>query len=361
MKTLHALFLFSLFFFAMPAFAQLPADQGFLIKAELDKRGLSQAEAEAALMAKGLDVKKMSPEELIAKQGEITGVLDGLAAAKKETVVPEPTQTVILPPDTVVKVQPVVVETIQAAEEKVPEAAIPDAVVNTGIYGHEIFVDKRIEVIATTDGASAPETYVLGAGDKIRITIFGISQADLLLTINEAGFVSPSGMGQIYLKGLTLKEARKVVRNRFSVAYRFQTDEFALTLQQARMLTVNVFGETQKSGSVQLSALNTALNALAAVGGPTELGSVRAIELIRGETRKKIDLYAFLNNPSAQFQFDLQHNDILFVPVVQKIVSIEGAIKRHMRYELISKEGLKELITFAGGINYNTLAEFIQI
>ena len=367
MKTLHALFLFGLFFFAMPAFAQLPADQGFLIKTELDKRGLSQAEAEAALIANGLDVNKMSPEELIAKQGEITGVLDGLAAAKKETVVPEPTQTVILPPDTVVKVQPVVVETIQATEtikttqEKVPEAAIPDAVVNTGIYGHEIFVDKRIEVIATTDGASAPETYVLGAGDQIRITIFGISQADLLLTINEAGFVSPSGMGQIYLKGLTLKEARKVVRNRFSVAYRFQTDEFALTLQQARMLTVNIFGETQKSGSVQLSALNTALNALGAVGGPTELGSVRAIELIRGETRKKIDLYAFLNNPSAQFQFDLQHNDILFVPVVQKIVSIKGAIKRPMRYELISKEGLKELITFAGGINYNTLAEFIQI
>jgi protein involved in polysaccharide export with SLBB domain len=168
-------------------------------------------------------------------------------------------------------------------------------------------------------------------------------------------------MAQIYLKGLTLKEARKVVRNRFSVAYRFQSDEFAVTLQQARMLSVNIFGETQKSGSVQLSALNTALNALAAVGGPTDLGSVRAIELIRGETRKKIDLYAFLNNPGAQFQFDLQHNDILFVPVVQKLITLEGGVKRPMRYELMGKEGIKELIAFAGGLNYNTYAEYVQV
>ena len=31
------------------AFAQLPADQGFLIKSELDKRGLTEAEAQSAL------------------------------------------------------------------------------------------------------------------------------------------------------------------------------------------------------------------------------------------------------------------------------------------------------------------------
>lgn len=346
MKALQALFFFSIFFFALPAFAQLPADQGFLIKAELDKRGLSEAEADAALIAEGLDVKKMSPEEVLGKKNQILGILDATAAKKQVKDTPDVAEAIVLDTNKVI--------------EAVIKPAIEAAITNP-IYGHQLFQNGGLPVQALTDGASAPDTYVLGAGDQIRITIFGISQADLLLTINESGFVAPAGMGQIYLKGLTLREARKVVRNRFSVAYRFQSDEFAVTLQKARMLNVNIFGEVVKGGSVQLSALNTALNALMAAGGVSEIGSVRHIELLRGDIRKKIDLYAFLNNPSVQFQYDLQHNDILFVPVAQKVVSLEGAVKRPMRYELVGKEGLKELLAFAGGVLFNASAELIQV
>ncbi len=349
MKALQTLLFFSIFFFAMPAFAQLPADQGFLIKAELDKRGLSEAEADAALMAAGLDVKKMSPEEALFNKGAISKVLDELAETKKLKIVEKQES----------KDSMKVEEQILKSDQQVKvEKDLPQT---NPIYGHQLFQNGGLSVHALTDGASAPDTYVLGAGDQIRITIFGISQADLLLTINESGFVAPAGMGQIYLKGLTMREARKVVRNRFSVAYRFQSDEFAVTLQKARMLNVNIFGEVVKGGSVQLSALNTALNALMAAGGVSEIGSVRHIELLRGDIRKKIDLYAFLNNPSVQFQYDLQHNDILFVPVAQKVVSLEGAVKRPMRYELAGKEGLKELLAFAGGVLFNANVELIQV
>ena len=48
------------------AFAQLPADQGFIIKTELDKRGLTEAEAQGALAAKGFDIEKM--EESVMSQ-----------------------------------------------------------------------------------------------------------------------------------------------------------------------------------------------------------------------------------------------------------------------------------------------------
>ncbi|NDB53379.1 MAG: capsule biosynthesis protein, partial [Chitinophagaceae bacterium] len=162
----------------------------------------------------------------------------------------------------------------------------------------------------TTDGARAPDTYILGAGDRIRITIFGMSQADLLLEINKEGYIQPTGLKQLYLQGVTLGEARKLVGQRFSAAYRFQQDQFTLTLQTARAITVNVFGETNLRGSFNISALNTAFNALAVAGGPTSQGSVRSIELIRGKTRKKMDVYSFLRDPAFQFQFDIQQNDI---------------------------------------------------
>lgn len=329
-------------------FAQeIPDEIEVPLQMELNKRGLSRAEAEAELFAKGLDVNKMKPEEIVSKKGDILQVLDALAAGKMKST----------GADTLVA--EVKVDTTKEIKKIIPP--VVEKAVSIPIYGHQLFGDGGLPVQAMTDGASAPETYVLGAGDQIRITIFGISQADLLLTINESGFVAPAGMGQIYLKGLTLREARKVVRNRFSVAYRFQSDEFAVTLQKARMLNVNIFGEVAKAGSLQLSAINTALNALMGAGGVNEIGSLRHIELLRGDIRKNIDLYAFLNNPNVQFQYDLQHNDILYVPVAQKVVNLEGAVKRPMRYELAGKEGLKELLAFAGGVLYNANIELIQV
>jgi protein involved in polysaccharide export with SLBB domain len=348
MKAMKFLLITLIFLTTHQLFAQeIPDEAEVPLQMELNKRGLSQAEAEAELFAKGLDVNKMKPEEIVSKKGDILNVLDALAAGKMKST----------GADTLIA--EVKVDTTKEIKKIIPPKA--EKAVLIPIYGHQFFGDGGLPVQAMTDGANAPETYVLGVGDQIRITIFGISQADLLLTINESGFVAPAGMGQIYLKGLTLREARKVVRNRFSVAYRFQTDEFAVTLQKARMLNVNIFGEVVKAGSLQLSALNTALNALMGAGGVSEIGSVRHIELLRGDIRKKIDLYAFLNNPSVQFQYDLQHNDILYVPVAQKVVNLEGAVKRPMRYELAGKEGLKELIAFAGGVLYTANSDLIQL
>ena len=59
--------------------------------------------------------------------------------------------------------------------------------------------------------------------------------------------------------------------------------------------------------------------------------------------------------------FDLQNNDVLFVPVAQRIVRIEGAVRRPMRYEMIESESLKELIEYAGGLTYDALPDFVQI
>jgi protein involved in polysaccharide export with SLBB domain len=72
-------------------------------------------------------------------------------------------------------------------------------------------------------------------------------------------------------------------------------------------------------------------------------------------------LYAFLENPGIQFEFSLQQNDILFIPVANKVVSLQGAIKRPMRYEIIEGDGLQKVIKLAGGLLSNTSPDFVQI
>ncbi len=333
-----------------------PPQTASLIQAELTKRGLSQAEATAALAEIGIDPLTVTPELLLARQSEITRVLDDLAIKKAGGVAtPDVGPTVVDE-----KASTVSEKVVEAAAENAAKVAVKSEE-PTSIYGHAIFTDQSLEVFRTTEGAKAPETYILGAGDRVRVTIFGVSQADLLLEINNEGYVQPTGMAQIYLQGVSLADARRLLRQRLGQAYRFQNDQFSVSIQTARTVQVNVFGETKLRGTFTLSALNSAFGALMAAGGPNELGSVRQIELIRGRNRRKLDVYEFMNNPGIAYDWDIQQNDIIFVPVARFIVSVEGAVKRPMRYELTGKEGLKELINLAGGLNFNTYSEQIQI
>ena len=252
-------------------------------------------------------------------------------------------------------------EAAAEAAQRVIKSAAAKQEGTAAIYGHSLFMDQTLDVFRTTDGAQAPETYVLGDGDEIRITIFGASQTDIQQKIASDGSIQPSGVAKIFLKGLTLAQAREVIRERLSSAYTFRADQLAVTIVTSRTIMVNVFGEAKITGGFNLSALNSALNALSVAGGPTAIGSVRDIKLIRGNTRKSIDLYAFMNDPATQFKFDLQNNDIIFVPVAKLLVSVEGAVNRPMFYEMLPGETLADLINYAGGVKMNVYPDFVQI
>lgn len=342
----------------------LSAFQQDLIRAELTKRGLTEQEARARLVQEGIVIEAIPIAELPAYKDRIIAVLDKLVVEKKAAVaatvstVPSPAApTVPIAGASAATPTTTVAEAVADAMQKV---AAQDSE-KSDIYGHSIFTNKTLEIFRTTDGARAPETYILGGGDQIRVSIFGTSQADLLLEVNADGFVQPEGIPKIFVQGLTLAQARALLQARLATFYRFNSDQFALTIQTARTVTVNIFGESKVNGSFSLSALNTAFNALAAAGGPTNIGSVRSIEVIRGNSRRRMDVYAFMNDPRILFDFDLRHNDVLFVPLARTVVAVEGAVKRPMRYELVENEDLRDLIRFAGGINFNTNPDYVQV
>lgn len=335
-----------------------PQQSAMVIQAELSKRGLTEAEASAALATIGIDAATLTPEIIVARQEDIAKALDA-AAAKKAAPAPA-TENNVNPSIVGENSSTTSEKLVEAAADNAQKTAVEDAP-PSGIYGHSLFTDQSLEIFRTTEGAKAPDSYILGAGDRIRITIFGVSQADLQLEINSEGYIQPAGLPQIYLQGVNLADARRLLRQRFGQAYRFQSDQFTVTIQTARTIQVNIFGETKLRGTFTLSALNSPFGALMAAGGPNELGSVRAIELVRGKSRKTVDVYAFLQNPAMATTLDLQNNDIIYVPIARTVVSIEGPVKRPMRYEVIPNEGLRELFEMAGGLQFNSYSEFVQL
>ncbi len=323
------------------------------VKQELERRNITQEELLGRLREKGVFLEQIPPDQLPAYEPIIMDTVRELEAEKEKD---HKTPNGVVPM--------VDWDVDRLVPEEKPEERIPPLEKKEEkplIYGHEPFIRRDISVYQTTDGARAPDSYILGTGDQLRITIFGDSQTDMLLEINQEGYIQPDETPQIYLKGLTIAEARPLLRERLSHYYAFRSDQFALTIKTVRTVTVHVFGETNERGSFSLSALNTAVNALVAAGGPTEIGSVRSIRHIRGTEQRKFDLYAFLHDPAVTFDFDLQHNDIIYVPVSNKIVEIRGPVKRPMKYELTAGEDLLDLIEFAGGIKHDAYPGFVQI
>ena len=351
-----------------------------MAREELDKRGLTEAEVRTRLMAEGINPDTIPPTDYPKYQGRVMAIINAMQAEKAAANQPAATTggaaeggaaPVAAATPTVIEVGPVSPDDVpqttigEAAAESALEEALDEANVSptagNDIYGHSIFTGKSLDVFRTTDGAQAPDTYILGEGDEVHISIFGSSQTEIHQRISPDGSIQPAGSTKIFLKGMTLAQARAAIRSKLSHHYSFRPDQIAVTITTARTITVSIFGEVGVQGGFTLSALNTAFNALAAAGGPTAQGSIRNIQLSRAGKTTRLDLYQYMTNPTAGLPYDLQNNDVLFVPISQKIVTIEGGVKRPMRYEMIEGEDLAKLIEYAGGLTYDVYPEFVQI
>lgn len=334
--------------------AQLPSVSPEQAKAELQKRGLTEDEVRQKLLEKGIDIDNIRPDQLPELENTLAAVLQELEQAKsqrqQQTEVSPPAKPEPLPapkasvPDTIKPVVP----------PDAPERTLP-------LYGQQLFRDKNLQVFSVSQDARPPDSYMLGVGDELAVSIFGLSQGDFKFVINAAGFITPDRLPKIYLKGVRFAKAQELVRTRLGQFYVFKPEQFSMSLSTARNITVNIFGETANHGSFTLPALNTAFNALVAAGGPTDIGSVRKVKLIRNGEVRVLDVYAFMNNPNLAYDFYLQENDVLHVPVAERVVALEGAVKRPMRYELTPDENLIQLLEYAGGLSEQAYRPLVQV
>ena len=364
-----------IFFAFMAALMLLPAGVSAqnatmmtLAQSELQKRGLTEAEVRTRLLENGIDVDNISPSEYAAYQGRVTAILDQMQAEKNGTNAAGATAVNVADAPSALPVSSASGAPQTTSGEAKAEAALHQALAdksstNAGsdIYGHTLFTANTLEVFRTTDGAQAPDTYVLGEGDEVHISIFGSSQTEIHQRIGPDGSIQPAGSTKIFLKGMTLAQGRQAIQNKLSQFFSFRPDQIAVTITTARTVSVSIYGEVGVQGGFTLSALNTVFNALAAAGGPTEIGSLRNIQLSRAGKSNTLDLYKYMTNPTVGLNYNLQNGDVLFVPVANKIVSIQGAVNRPMRYEMVDGETLKDLINYAGGLAWNAYPNFVQI
>ena len=230
------------------------------------------------------------------------------------------------------------------------------------IFGQDIFRNNKLNFYQKALDAKAPENYKLGPGDEISISIWGFNEFSETLEVDSRGYISPSSYGRIYVKGLTFKNMRSLLKNKFSKFFDMQNSEIDVSLSYSKVITINIVGEVYNPGSYVIPSINTAFNALISSNGPTQIGTVRNIYIKRnGKTVDSLDVYKFLFDPEKSHDIYLQDGDYLFVPPAKNLIEISGAVNRPYTYEAKDNESVSEMIRYAGGFSTKAYRDIITL
>jgi polysaccharide export outer membrane protein len=194
----------------------------------------------------------------------------------------------------------------------------------------------KAEVPRTPNAARADSNYILGIGDQLDVTVFAYEEFTGARTVLPDGSIIMPMIGNVPTAGKTTVQLAQEITARLRTM--LVNPVVTVNLTSLRPVIVNVAGEVQRPGTVQLrdaSASNsvagveqkpeqrpTLANALIAAGGITSNADIRQITLKRyapnGDSEPiVINLWDAIQSDRATPGMVLQDGDSIYIPRLQ--------------------------------------------
>ncbi|MEJ2032967.1 MAG: polysaccharide export protein, partial [Deltaproteobacteria bacterium] len=214
-------------------------------------------------------------------------------------------------------------------------------------YGYDIFstANPKPSMLAVPDGG-----YILGPGDRLRIRIWGSDEdAEFTGTIDRDGTINVPKIGIVPIAGVKFSDAEGIIK-REAEKY-IQGINVNVSLEELRSLEIYVVGSVANPGLHLVPAFSTVLDALVASGGIPKTGSLRKIELYRGQKLlRSIDLYDLLLKGNRKADIVLENRDVIFVPRLRKTAAVVGSVAEEGIFELNGEKTVGDLLALSGGL-----------
>ena len=224
-----------------------------------------------------------------------------------------------------------------------------DDAMSLPIYGQFLF-DDEVTTYAPVDNAPVPDNYRVGVGDSLNILLYGTENNELELIVDRNGNINFPKLGNLSIAGMSFGEIREYINR--SVLEQMIGVNVSISMGRLRSINVFMAGEAKVPGNYSVSALSTVSQMLFVAGGPSEIGSLRDIQVLEsGKKKSTFDVYKLLTEGNTDGDVRLKSGDVVFIPPSEKVVMIDGAVKRPGRYELIENETIDDLILLAGGLD----------
>jgi protein involved in polysaccharide export with SLBB domain len=213
------------------------------------------------------------------------------------------------------------------------------------------------DFFAQPSGAFAPQTntpvsadYRMGPGDEVQIKGWGSVDIDVRAVIDRNGLINIPRVGTVTLAGVKSSQAEATIRS--AVGRYYKDFQLSVTQGQLRGITIYVVGQARQPGAYNLSGASTLVSALFASGGPNNLGSMRHVQVKRGDrVVTELDLYDFLAKGDKSADVKLQDGDTIVIPSAKAYVALTGKVATPGVYELANEQDtVGSVLALAGGL-----------
>src|SRR5882762_4990009 len=235
------------------------------------------------------------------------------------------------------------------------------------VFGVDVFQRTTTQFLPLLAGP-VPADYKLGPGDNLVLILTGDVELSYSLPVTREGFILIPQVGQVHVANLTLDQLRDVLYTRLGRVYSGvrrggnATTRFDVTVANVRANQVYVVGEVAQPGAYQISSLGTVFTALYAAGGVTERAKLRGVEVRRlGKNVATLDLYDYLLRGNTRNDIRLETGDVIFVPIHESRVRVNGAVLRPAVYETKAGETLADVIRASGGFRPDAALERVKV
>ena len=215
--------------------------------------------------------------------------------------------------------------------------------------------------------SDARTDYRIGRQDLLEIKVFDVEELNQTVRVSDDGSISMPLLGRLVVAGLTKTELEQMLARLLGERY-VRDPQVTVFVREYESKKIAVTGAVKKPGTFEMLGRKTLLEMISMAGGlDTDLGK----EIIvfrqadeRPTERIALDLEQLVYRADPALNLVLQPNDIVYVPVVEKMrIFVSGAVRNPDVYEVPRDEPVTVLkaVTLAGGPTIRAAEKHVQI
>ena len=196
---------------------------------------------------------------------------------------------------------------------------------------------------------AADSDYRLGAGDLLRVSVFGSPELSGEVRVTESGNITYPLIGQVPVAGKSPAQVEALLVSAFTEGGYLKQPQVSVLVMEYRSQKVSVMGHVTKPGQYSLQQSSRVLDVLAEAGGPLREEAADSATLMRKDGSKaSIDLVALFQGDPAQ-NHAVGGGDTVYVPRAPQFY-VYGEVQRPGMYKLERGMTVSRAITAGGGL-----------
>lgn len=218
-------------------------------------------------------------------------------------------------------------------------------------------------LLSLVAGVAGAADVQLGAGDMLRISVYGSPDLSLETRVSENGEITFPLVGTVPVGGLQVAAAEKKLSGLLESGGFVRKAQVNIIVTSLQSQQVAVLGMINRPGRYPIEGKRSLIDMLAMAGGISVDGSdsVNVIRKRNGTTTKEVvDITEMIRSGNLQRDFELAGGDVVFVERAPRFY-IYGEVQRPGTFRLEHAMTVQQALSIGGGLTARGTERGIRI